>query len=115
MAAVPGQLPLIDAVKRGDAGAVAALLGNAQHDGNAKHRRGPRRELLSERLPRTENTAMHIAAAEGRVPVLRALLDGCSQASRRGVLDAVNANRDTPLMFASARGHAGAAAMLLKV
>lgn len=97
-----GDPPLLAAVKCGDAAAVHRIY-KAGGD-------------LFVRAPKTNNSALHLAAAEGRLDVLRALIPGytASALSVRQNMNIVNVNRDTPLMFACAKGQIAAAAVLLK-
>ena len=98
----PETPPLLAAVVKGDVAAVERM-------------RASGADMLV-RAPRTENTALHLAAAEGRLDVLRALIPAytASAFAARQNMNARNLNRDTPLMFACAKGQIAAAATLLK-
>ena len=98
--------PLLQAVQTRDPAAVEKILGTIHND----------HQLEQSRAPRTENTALHLAAAQGSLQILKLLIPVYTQHAfgARKNLNAQNANRDTPLLFACARGHAGAAAMLIK-
>ena len=100
--------PLLAAVQGGSATIVKLLLDKT-------------RDAVDDvRAPGTDNTALHLAAAEGKLDVLKILLpafaSSCAGAARGGEragVNARNANGDTPLMFACARGRTAAAAALL--
>ena len=98
--------PLLRAVQSQDPAAVEKILGTMHND----------HQLEQARAPRTQNTALHLAAAQGSLQILKLLIPVYTQHAfgARKNLNAQNANRDTPLLFACARGHAGAAAMLIK-
>ena len=87
--------PLLAAVQVGDVAAIERM-------------RSEGADMLV-RAPRTDNTALHLAAAEGRLDVLRALLPSFTS----GSVDSRNANDDTPLMFACAKARIAVAALLL--
>ena len=87
--------PLLAAVQVGDVAAIQRM-------------RSEGADMLV-RAPRTDNTALHLAAAEGRLDVLRALLPSFTS----GSVDSRNANDDTPLMFACAKARIAVAALLL--
>ena len=98
----PETPPLLAAVVKGDVATVERM-------------RASGADMLV-RAPRTENTALHLAAAEGRLDVLRALIPAytASAFAARQNMNARNLNKDTPLMFACAKGQIAAAATLLK-
>ena len=89
--------PLLQAVQTRDPAAVEKILGTIHND----------HQLEQSRAPRTENTALHLAAAQGSLQILKLLIPVYTQHAfgARKNLNAQNANRDTPLLFACARGH----------